>query len=515
MKLLSNPAVSVSIKIYICIALVAGAVLSDPVTAVAALIALLLFLLMQWRPINSLTGLLTGYFAFFTLTVLWESPVNFIISNTISLPALVLITQGMLAVRVAPVKKSGSYSRTLTRIAVTTLVIDVTMLGVSLALDSSALLIASVLALVFLGMFGGLSLRAPAMPLEVSPVQLRVLAGSRADVQVVLKERVRSGGSLYLFSPYEWLRIHKPSMALTGDRITLEMTVSPPLSGPSGIEIKALLLDRWGLVQTGFNLDVLRLHVIPRARYASWLAKLYLDATKRGVLPLVSNVSTVRPQYGMRQGIEYYGSQSYQPGDNLRSIDWKHSAKYNKLITKEFIETHGQPAMLLVNLAVSSADEADRLAQKTITTAISLAQEQIPTVIAAYDHRDVRFVTPVLQMQQIVVRALEITKEIVVFDNPARYLFAPDISRLRANITRLKFVEDSTTRTLSELLGVEYKNLLDGVTRNPATQALYRSIDRGNAESTIVIISELNHDANAIAVNKFVMENRGYAVVPL
>jgi len=39
--------------------------------------------------------------------------------------------------------------------------------------------------------------------------------------------------------------------------------------------------------------------------------------------------------------------------------------KYNKLISKEFVEFHGQPAVLLINLAAADAEEADELAQRS------------------------------------------------------------------------------------------------------------------------------------------------------
>ena len=192
---------------------------------------------------------------------------------------------------------------------------------------------------------------------------------------------------------------------------------------------------------------------------------------------MIANISTAKPQYGFRRGIEYYGSQLYQPGDELKSVDWKHSAKYNKMITKEFIEFHGQPVVLLVNLAVTDAEAADELAQKTIVAALSLAREQIPAVLAAYDRNVVKLVTPFLQPRQLVVQSLEITKEITVFENPARYLNKPDIVRLRANIRRLALVGGDSAKALSQLLGIESANVIRDAIANPATQAIEKAVN--------------------------------------
>ena len=183
------------------------------------------------------------------------------------------------------------------------------------------------------------------------------------------------------------------------------------------------------------------------------------------------------------------------------------------LITKEFVEFHGQPAVLLVNLAVGDAEEADELAQKTIMTAISLAREQVPTMIAAYDQNGIKLVTRALQPQQLVVQAMEITREITIFANPTRYLHGPDINRIRANINRLEAVEGDSAQALVQLLGIEYANFVDAVTFSPVTGALHKALGNANIQSTIVVVSRLNHDANAIAVNSHLMTRRGYAFV--
>jgi hypothetical protein len=169
--------------------------------------------------------------------------------------------------------------------------------------------------------------------------------------------------------------------------------------------------------------------------------------------------------------------------------------------------------VLLVNLAVGDAEEADELAQKIIVTAISLAREWIPTVIAAYDQNGIKLVTSTLQPQQMVIQSLEITKEIKMFDGPTRYLYALDIQRLRSNISRLESVTGNASKTLSQLMSIEYGNLMNSVMIHPATQAMYKALDKGSIQSTIVVVSKLNHDANAIAINSFIMAKRGYAIV--
>jgi uncharacterized protein (DUF58 family) len=243
------------------------------------------------------------------------------------------------------------------------------------------------------------------------------------------------------------------------------------------------------------------------------LAQKYLDTTRQGMLPLISNVSTIKPRYGMRRGVEYYGSQLYQAGDEMKSIDWKHSARFNKLISKEFVEFNGQPAILLVNLAAADAEEADKLASDVIMTALSLAQEQIPSVLAVYDQYDVKLVTISLQPQQMLTQALGIIKDIRIFDNPTKYLYAPDIGRLRSNMSRLKPVEGQSAQVLTQLMDIEYAHLLTGVAGNPASKAINKAINNASFQSTVVVVSKMNHDANAIQVHKYLMERKGNPLV--
>ena len=94
------------------------------------------------------------------------------------------------------------------------------------------------------------------------------------------------------------------------------------------------------LSQIRFEISALKLVVIPRATYADDLARQYLSGAETAGSP-ASSVGAIQSLYGLRQGIEFYGNRMYQPGDNLKNIDWKHSVKYNELVTKEFFEVQG------------------------------------------------------------------------------------------------------------------------------------------------------------------------------
>ncbi len=503
-----------ALKLYIGAVLIITAVLSGPVTAVAAILVLLVFVYFQLWPVNAVIGLIVSYFAFFSVAILISPVSNFIISNLIALPVLFLITNGLVnSVGFFPLIKSR-YSRSFTPLGTILIIIAIVNIIIALFLGSSTLILAGSLAVIYFGVLSYVSFsRLSANSLVVEKIRERIVAGTTAELLVNLHSKTAIGGILSLESPYQWLKIQSSVLPFNHDPMILRLSLTPLLAGPSDALVNVRASDCWGLTQVQFQITPVQLHVIPRARHADWLARRYLEATKPGALPMISNVSAVHPQFGFRRGIEYYASQLYQPGDELKNIDWKHSAKYSKMITKEFIEFHGQPAVMLVNLTVSDAEEADKLAQKTIITALSLANEQITTAIAAYDRDGVKLVTKTFQPRQLVVQALEITKEISIFPSPGKYLHRADIGRLRADINRLASVQGDSSKALAQLLGIEYAAILRNVSFHPATKAINKAVQHSGQQFTFVIVSGLNHDADAIEANRFLMTKRGYAFI--
>jgi uncharacterized protein (DUF58 family) len=198
--------------------------------------------------------------------------------------------------------------------------IVIAVLGVSLLLGSLSLLLSSVAIISYFVILGAAVLRRlPLKPVEETQVQQRMVAGKEDRLYIRLTTKTKIGGLLFLESPYEWLKVSPNILSLKENELVVKASLSPTLSGPSLVKVKGGTTDRWGLIQIRFDLEPIRLYVIPRARYAAWLAKRYLAGTKPGALLLISNIEALKPIYGLRRGVEYYGSQLYQPGDSLKS----------------------------------------------------------------------------------------------------------------------------------------------------------------------------------------------------
>ncbi|MFC1948719.1 DUF58 domain-containing protein [Chloroflexota bacterium] len=507
-------AVVTLLKVYVVIALVIAAALS-PLSLSWIPILLLAWYLYIWRwRFTLIAGLLTNFFMFFAIALLFSSHVSLFFTLLLSLPVIVLINNHLEEVAELLSYQDTRYRRRPTNTCFALLLISILAFFISLMFSNWSLNLVSVSMIIYLVAVNVIVYRwLPLKPVEETRVQHRVVAGAESDLEIKLTASTRIGGLLFIESPYEWLKVSPNKMALRDSELTVKISLTPKLSGPSIIRLRGQAIDRWGLNRVSFELEPVHLNVIPRARYAIWLATRYLAGSKPGVLQLISSTTPVKPNVGLRRGVEYYGSRQYQPGDSMKNIDWKHSAKYNELISKEFTEFQGRAAINLINLAAGDAEEADILAYNIVVTAVSLAQENIPAALAAYDHEGIRLTTPLMPPQQLVLQSIKITREIATIVNPVRYLNPPDVSRLRANINRIHLAESEASKALTELLQLEYRSLDKNARLNPATQALSEVFAKADRQSTVVIISQHNHDAEALVFNTFELERRGNAVI--
>lgn len=465
-----------------------------------------------WARIN----LFTDLFLLFALTLFFQPELG-LFSVPISLPMLGTLSLSLEeASYFSPVPSFGK-PRQPSNISLGLFSIAILILLLSLLLGEWALSLASVVSILFLLSLVVIILKKmSAKSLEEEKIELRLVAGTRVESQLKLKVQTSLGGKAFLSSPYDWLKLEPEAFSLAhAKELSTKLSLTPPLSGPSEPELVGQVVDRWGLVESNFKLRPMWLYVIPRARYAAWLARKYLEGTKPGTLSLPSTLSTFQATSPSRTGIEYCGSRAYQPGDSPKFIDWKHSAKLGSLVSKEFSELKGRAALVLINLAAREAEEADKLAYKIITTALSLAQEGIPAAISAYDPERVRLTTTTLPPRALLTQALDVAEQMVSFVDPVKYLAPPNVERLRANLFRLRQVESQPAKALNSLLEAEYKSLEDIAKESPATAALVKGLKRQDKDLNLVVISERNHDAEALAFNLFKFSRQGYGIIEI
>lgn len=72
-------------------------------------------------------------------------------------------------------------------------------------------------------------------------------------------------------------------------------------------------------------------------------------------------------------GMEFHQLREYQPGDEVRLIDWNSFAKSNKFMVKQFIEERDRTVILVIDISASSGySSKDELRQDTISQVASV-----------------------------------------------------------------------------------------------------------------------------------------------
>ena len=516
-------------QIYLLLVLLGATILSPLPSSSLSLILLLVILFITFRPLYLRLNIVITVAAIFLLPLALKPLLEYLTYTT---PFSLTTVQIMAVMSTIPVIylldynlrqnaqnmklfiRGSSMGRYITSIPRALFVSTLVILLVSVMLNNPILLFTTIVLVLYLLVILIRVLRAiPRLPLDIPTIWKRIIAGTTADISLYAtsKASIRLHS---IFSPVEpWVEIIPQRFTLNRAQIELNLTITPPLAGPSHPQLQISVIDLWGFIQVNQVIKPVELHVIPRARYAEWLAIRYLEQTGAGV-----GVATTLPPKAIlmpKRGTEYFDSRTYQPGDPLRDIDWKHTLKLSQLIVKEYVEAGEQVAIIAVNLSVTDAEEADKLAFNVITTALTLAGETIPTALAVYNHQKVVLTTAVIDPRETLKQTLSLVKDITLVEFGHRFLQLPDISKLRRNITQLKQVASEPAQRLLSMLDFEYQAIEEATKNHPATLALSRITEYVPPPAIIVSVSQLNHDAEALMVITEKLSKRGFTTIPI
>jgi|GEM_PF-1213375 len=381
---------------------------------------------------------------------------------------------------------------------------------VSFLLGNWGLILAGGMALLFVtGMLIYILRRLPTVLFEVKQEEVRILSRDRAKFVIRYISKAKIPLHIAVNSNYRWIHISRSKILnLSGDA-EMELTLIPSLSGPSEPEIELLCTDPWGLIQVRQMIRPVKLYVIPRAKYAEWLAQKYLEETAAGAGAGSSAFSILAEGIMPKRGVEYYGSRLFQPGDILRDVDWKHTAKLGKFVVKEYVEEAKQAAIIAVNLTAANVEEADRLVYNFITSGLTLAKESIPTAIAAYNQKQVIEATALLDSRELVKKTLQLGQKVILVTPLKRYIQPPDIRQLRISMRQLRGTDVEAIGKLRGIFELEIKAIEEGARKHPAREVLTRVMHRTLPAARITMISLWNHDNEALALTLDELRRRG------
>jgi hypothetical protein len=413
---------------------------------------------------------------------------------------------------IAPFMKIGRSPTTALKALITSLLL---ILAASIILVNFTLTLTAAILISYLG--AALSyffLKVPRMPFEESKTWNRVVVGEKANNKFQLKGKSALSLFVSLTSTTPWIQITPSNFELptrTEKKVDLQFT--PPLAGPSKLQVQALTLDSRGLIQTGQVLEPVDLHIIPRVKYAQWLANKYLEQTASGA-GLTSLASSAMSS-NVAKSVEYYGSRQYQPGDRWKDLDWKHTYLFGELIVKEFSGAHGQTAILVADLTAKDAEEADKLAYNFVMSALTLADESLPTALAVYNHANVLAALQPMNPREVLKKTLELTEKIVMLDPSEKVLQSTELLRLKRSIGQLEQANSVPSQRLVEILKLEFEANQKTAMSQPAGQVLAKIVEAVSPPATLTVVSSLSRDDEALAVTLERLKEKGYNTVLL
>jgi len=524
---MKNISLSLLCQIYLLLLISVASILSSLPYLLLGVILILMVLVIAFRPPIPRLSVVIIVAVIFLLPLLLEQAMHFVPYVTLLSPALL---EFVAAVTILPViylldrelRQNAQdmpiahniKERQITPVLSALFVSILAIVLISLIINNRVLLFTGVIVAVYLLVILVRVLRAIyGLPVNVSVVRRRIVAGTTADISLYATSKV-SMRLHCLFSPVDpWIKVRPHRFTLDRAEKELNLTITPPLAGPTHPQWQLSTMDPWGFMQVDKAIEPMEVHVIPRARYARRLAIRFLEQVGSGN----AAAGTMLPETVLRpkRGIEYFDSRAYQPGDQLKDIDRKHSLKLNELIIKRHIEAGAQTAIIAVNLSVANAEEADKLAFNVITAALTLAHEAIPTALTVYDQKRVILTSGITDPREVLKRTLSMVKDITTVEIAHRYLQLPDLAKLRRDIDQLKQGTSEPAQRLYTLLNFEYQTLEKAAKDHPATKALALATKYVSAPATIILVSQFNHDAEALLVTSEKLFNRGFTTVPI
>ena len=516
---------SVLCQIYTLVLLLATIILLEIPRFLPALVLLLILLTFTIRPLHPRHNIAV-YAAVIFLTPLSLAPA---LENVMGLqPTAIHITtvvmimpvfflldhslrQNTLLTRLPMKKKEGIY---ISGTFVSLLVLTGIIIFISFVVNNRVLLYTSVAFILYLtGVVFGIILTIGRLPLTAITTTGRIIAGTSGDMIVDLTNQASSRIHCQFGSHEPWLNVVPLAAILEKGRVKLNVSYTPPLAGNSHPQIQSITKDLRGFIQIYQIFEPIELRIIPRAKYAEWLARKYLERSGAGMM--TATLMQIQSVIKTKGGTDYQDSRDYTPGDQLKDIDWKHTLRLSQLIVKDYTNDEKSATIIAINLAVANAEEADQLSFKLITAALTLARENIPTALAAYNHRDVIICTNITEPDEVLKQSLSLMREIIPLKTVNRHLETADITDIKRNINQLNKAKSEPAQQLLSILEFKYRSIEEFTKNHPATIALSSTVKQVPAPATILLVSQLNHDAEVIRVISDKLSRRRYTTVPV
>jgi uncharacterized protein (DUF58 family) len=278
--------------------------------------------------------------------------------------------------------------------------------------------------------------------LTVNPehIELRMVAGMRHAVEARIESDKPAVVSVE--HPIRFCRA-RPQPYRLNERLTLEF--SPNLAGVYrsewiAVEAEAPLKAFIARAHLPFKTSLI---VLPRVAQAVVRALELLAAL--GATAYEVPVQTIG------RGTEYAETREYMPGDELRRVDWKATARLQKLMVKQFHQDSGGAVNLVYDLKTAGPVTRDEAAAEFLTLATMLTAQATPYTITLVDEQNRLQTMKFSDTRTALLKAVKTVLETMEFDHGILYeLVEPQTMREMLTLLRIidQTVDEKTPKSL-------------------------------------------------------------------
>ncbi|MCW4025654.1 MAG: DUF58 domain-containing protein [Candidatus Bathyarchaeota archaeon] len=497
------------IKAYLIVILLLGILISPLPQFALALTLLALQLYTTYRPPNPKMNLAI-IFGTLTLTPLTLTPLAGTTFSVLFItPTIYLLDQNLQENAQDQTSTHSKNARTPTiTLKILSTALSIVFLATLITLNITLLLSTTILIVYLTAILGHNLIKIPKNPLKETKTWNRTLAGNPSNNTIEITTTSKLHLHTTLTATESWIQITPTKYTTTNTSQTVKITYTPPLAGPTKLQLHATTIGPRGLIPTNQTLQPVDLHIIPKAKYAQWLAKKYLEQTATGTASALTT-SPPRTTTAAKYGLEYYGSRLYQPGDRLKEVDWKHTFTLGELVVKEYSGAHGQPTIIAADLTAKDTQDADKLAYNLIIVALTSARESLPSALAVYNQKESIASTALNNPRETLKETLKITEKITIVDQAAKALQPTEIRRLK----KFKEEVEKTQKILAKILDFEVEAKQAITKQHPATQTLNRCIDKTPPPAIITVASSMTQDMEVLSLTLEKLKTQGYTIV--
>ncbi len=165
-------------------------------------------------------------------------------------------------------------------------------------------------------------------------------------------------------------------------------------------------------------------------------------------------------------GIDVHSLREYQPGDDLRHVDWKISAKYDKIFIRKYTRPMSHPPLIIIDLPWNGAPYPKKEFSRMISEVTGLVSHTLQT----YQYVSVLIISGpnilhLIREEKNITRCMsELREWMHPADRLVHFYRMPDRSDLRSLVRNsenaLQQTTDSQTQAFYELLRDRYLSIL-------------------------------------------------------